>query len=762
MFIILPILFFASLTLLLYHEQEFTGHSLRVSFLSSATITGSLILLSTEILSLLSLINFTALFLFWLTLSSLSCAKLYLTWHSEKIPFNLGGYFDWRKYGLSEKFIIVALIIIVIVLGITAFVCPPNTYDSMTYHMSRVFHWMQNGNVKYYPTNSIRELWMNPFAEYAILHLQVLSGSDRWANFIQFFSMIGCLLGISLIAKIFNASRKSQLLSILFAATIPMGILQASGTQNNYVASLWLICLVYFLFRSYETNNNIFIALSAVSLGLGILTKGSVYLFAAPFVLIFFFFQIKKYGKRSIKAALIILLCFSAINAGYYLRNYSLGGNIITPTNDAKILTNKHYSVSSLSSNLIRNIALHLKTPFKSINKGIEKGVISFHDLIKISPTDPRTTFFEMEFRLPEVDYHEDHSGNTFHFLLILAASSFIVFSRSLRKDKKFMTYLTCVWLGFILLSTCTKWQPWHSRLHTPFFVLLSPIFGIAVFDAVKNKKGAVILSILLIIIALPYLFFNRSKPILGQNSIFKVPRQHQYFTNWPRLAKPFIAISKYASEQNFKDIGIFRGGDTWEYPLDIIISPSFDENIRIEDINVDNESQKYMDNSQSDFSPELIIWEGCKDNVKMFRGNKYIRTRFFPPYAILVKDYNGRTAKSNLIYHIDRILKFMSITTYKIDKNKLKVVSLERTQATLTNLSLELLEAKLIDVSLINEIIPGAGDLTKNNLIKGLKMRLKGFAELKIDEYKEGQKLIFEWIRWFLDNKQLLLNKLQ
>src|SRR6185369_10694518 len=39
----------------------------------------------------------------------------------------------------------------------TALLYPPNTWDSMTYHMPRVMHWITNANIGFYPTANSRQ-----------------------------------------------------------------------------------------------------------------------------------------------------------------------------------------------------------------------------------------------------------------------------------------------------------------------------------------------------------------------------------------------------------------------------------------------------------------------------------------------------------------------------------------------------------------------------------------------------------------------------
>src|SRR5262249_2538151 len=124
--------------------------------------------------------------------------------------------------------LLAGVVIIAATTGFIALVAPPNTWDSLTYHMSRVMHWAQNRSVSHYPTHIQRQLHHTPWAEFAILHLQLLSGNDRFANTVQWFAMLGSVTGVSLIAKQVGADARGQIFSAVIAATIPMGILQAS------------------------------------------------------------------------------------------------------------------------------------------------------------------------------------------------------------------------------------------------------------------------------------------------------------------------------------------------------------------------------------------------------------------------------------------------------------------------------------------------------------------------------------------------------
>jgi hypothetical protein len=142
--------------------------------------------------------------------------------------------FQW-EYGV--------LAIILSVTFIIAIVYPPNNWDSMTYHLPRIEHWLQNKSLNHYYTSNNRQLLSAPFAEIFILQGRALSGDDYLVNLVQWFSFFGSIIGISKIASHLGMKKRMQIVSALFFATVPMAILQASSTQTDLVETIFIICL---------------------------------------------------------------------------------------------------------------------------------------------------------------------------------------------------------------------------------------------------------------------------------------------------------------------------------------------------------------------------------------------------------------------------------------------------------------------------------------------------------------------------------------
>ena len=124
---------------------------------------------------------------------------------------------------------------------------------------------------------------MAPFSEFIILHLYLFFGSDIFSNFVQWFSMFICIITISLISKELGCDSKYQIFSVLFCSTLPMGILQSTSTQTDYVTAMWLAIMIYFLLKYIRTNASSNLFVFALTLAFGIFTKGTTYIFAFPF-----------------------------------------------------------------------------------------------------------------------------------------------------------------------------------------------------------------------------------------------------------------------------------------------------------------------------------------------------------------------------------------------------------------------------------------------------------------------------------------------
>ena len=383
---------------------------------------GLIIVLITEIFGIFNLINKDFFKIIWFLILLVLSYQLYLILYLK------------NKYILKKVriFSIKNLILICILLPtfITALVYPPNTWDSMTYHLPKVMQWIQNQNVNFYPTSDIRQLIMPPFAEYVILNFYLIFNNDIFSNLAQWFSMFFTLLIITFVTRELGGNSKAQFFSLVFVITFQMGILKISSTQTDYVTSLWLVCFIYFFLKySQDKKFKNIIGLS-ISLGLSVLTKPTAYLFAFPFCLWLFFLLIK--DQQKFKKIFTILFLFLVINIGHYLRNFSIYNNPLGINSEGFVATNEKLNILVFLSNLIRNLVLNFSFPFSFINEKTHIFVEKLHLFLGISITDQSTTVGS-DYFIP-FSLYESTAPNTLHFLIIIFTLIFLYFSRKIFK----------------------------------------------------------------------------------------------------------------------------------------------------------------------------------------------------------------------------------------------------------------------------------------------------------------------------------------
>lgn len=634
---LIPIIFFI-IILFVFLKSRITT-SWRVTFLSASLVWGLLLTAITEFLSLFRLIGFWEILGAWVlgVILALICLTRINQVNSSERKLNI--HLSLVDISRFDLLLLAGVALIIITVGGTGWISPPNNWDSMTYHMSRVMHWAQNGSVAYYPTHILRQLHSNPWAEFAILHFQILSGSDRFANLVQWFSMVGVTLGVSLIAKQLGASSRGQVFAAVTSVTIPMGILQGSSTQNDYVVSFWLVCFTYFAILLKENGKPLYSLAVGVSLGLAILTKATAYIYAFPFMTWVGLSLIKSCRIKGLQLIILIVVTAVAINFGHYSRNYDLYGNPLGPgqeEGEGRKYSNDIFTVSSITSNAIRNIGLHMGTPFRRVNYLLENGIYELHRVIGIDPNDTRTTWAGKEFHV-HLSRHEDRAGNLLHLVLIINVIPMIVLQQ--RKQKDSIYYLVCLVGAFILFSLCLKWQPWNSRLHLPLFILWSSLIGLS-FSKIRFHNVANSCIAILLLGALPYVLKNQSRPIIGQESIMATSRTELYFSNRPSLFEPYISSAQFVLKSQCSDVGLVLGINDWEYPFWVLLHENDKRTIRIEHVNVANISQmKSNEYPFNAFTPCAIIVVSNNLPNEVNIGNAiYLRKMLSNPISVFMQ----------------------------------------------------------------------------------------------------------------------------
>ena len=373
---------------------------------------------------------------------------------------------------------------------------PPNTWDSLCYHLPKVMHWACSGSVSFFPTPDSRQNFMAPLAEYAILHIYLLSGSDYFFFLVQWVSFLVFGLNSYMMTVFLGGSYRLGLISMLICFALPMAILQGSSTQNDLVLASFVCSFATFMMRGAIDVKPGGYLWASIAMGLALMTKGTGYVYCAALGSVWGVWGIWNRWHRTRGAlgyatnlAMVAILAL-LMNAGHYARNIKTYGHPLS--NEAESIRNQDISIESMCDNAVRNVLIQLGGPFPFINSRLEAlGRCILGERVE----HPSTTFPGNAFRVMGIR-HEDYAGNPIHTALALI---FVIpcFVYGLRKRQLTWVVFAVSWIGMgLLLCLMLRWQVWGSRLHLPVFGVMIPWFV--------------------------YLLFQMQKGILSRKSIFR------------------------------------------------------------------------------------------------------------------------------------------------------------------------------------------------------------------------------------------------
>lgn len=592
----------------------------RFALLQTALVGGVFVALQSELLGLVHALATGYTAVFWAAGLLLSA---WLGWRTGLLRRGWGNLLSGlRSVDRSTGMILAVFGLIALLLLVIVVIAPASTMDSLHYHMSRVMHWVQDRSLAHYPTGYEPQL-VNPIeAELFILQLRLLLGSDQLANLPQWLSLIGCAVAVSLGAKILGAGRKSQLAAAAFAISIPIGLLEATNTKNDYVTALWLTILsVLVLYATQVEASWVEVLCIASALGLGMLTKGTFYPFAIPFglwLLIHWFKQ--KNIRQFLKYSLVIILIVLVLNAGYWTRNMITYGGPLGPSEWVLALTSSKTGLVATGSNLVKNVLLNFATPSPKVNQGLVKAVQT-----SFQSTDQDVSNFQLDWRWNT----EDSAGSPLHILIIILAmiSVSVLYLAGKIKRRHIVWYsLACI-LAAVAFGVVVHYDQYGVRYQLPLFIIWAPIVGAVIFH-INEKWLAPLATAFFIVISIPYVLFNTTRPIIAlknepepfamhplpamgttkSSSIFYSSQRDLLFINAPEWETPLIEATHDIRDSRCLAVGMRIDSHDVEYPIWWLLKAP-QSGIRIESLYYSDALSRYADTS---FKPCAIVCTIC------------------------------------------------------------------------------------------------------------------------------------------------------
>ncbi len=587
MFILIEIITFLIITICFFDANSKSGkkgiiYNIRLALLQSFIGIAFISHVLVEILSLFNGLNKVNVIVSWLLV------LLVIYFNNRTRPFKLLLLliitYKWEISKGSKRLLFGVFVLIILPLCLLSIFIPPNNWDSMAYHLPRVEHWIQNGNIYPYNTNIVRQVLTSPLSEYMLVNIQLLSGTDTFFNVVQFASFILIIILGTLIFKELNVNYKGQLLLIFALMSLPMMIFQSTTTQTDLLASLFFLAFIYFTLFTYkeldEFKFNIFYLM--ISLALGILTKYHIAVFAFPICLYLICFII---SKRKLKVLYFTILTgiviFSVILLPLFARNIYFFGSITGKEVFAENATivNGTLNIKNMLSNNLKHIIDFISLPVDFYNKMLFTINHSFHSLIGISEDAPGNNWAGEPFM---VNNHltEDTAGSLIHALWI--AIPFVFIYKMKNKIQLSLILFFC-FIALSLYSLFFRYTPFDIRLLLPIILLLIIISTYVIVSQVKRQLVINFFIAFLFLIALLPVYFNRAKPIIIDpfylkrilvhspkaetkiKNIFEKSRLDHYFTQNQVVQKNIDSIFRSIPKSNNR-INLKTEFDSYEY----------------------------------------------------------------------------------------------------------------------------------------------------------------------------------------------------
>lgn len=557
----------------------------RTALIHTAVTFAVLLVAITELLSALTLMTNWTLFISWLMVVIVNGFLVIRRREQIKqaiLPIK-------PQIGVLDA----AIGLIMVAIGAIALISPPNNWDSMTYHLPRIVMWAQNHAVAHFPTPDTRQLFSAPFVEFVQLHLFALSQGDIFLNLVQWSAMVVSAVTASTIAGQFGLGKTGQRFAAVLVVTLPIGIMQASNTKNDYMTGMWTLCLLFYtlnLLHSDEDEGQLWWILGmGACAGLAVLTKATGYVYVFPVLLWIGLVWLFQRRWHIFRVAAVVGVLILMINAGHFWRNYTLFGSPLSDSFQSNSVTTEELSLRVMFSVGIRNLLMNTYVPpyATTLRSTLYTVLEDLHAPLGLAVNDPRSTFPESTFEFPnlwEIQYenfapkplilHEDFAPNPLHLgAFFVAILLWVVLRRADGQQRTAGLFLVGV-AQFVVFSAIVAWQPWGTRLQLPWFLFAGLFTSVVLAQRLPKLLlnsiawGFIAAAMFWIVFGIPRSLIDYARPDDTTFTILDKSRDQMVFLSRPELYTSHVQITDYFRQSpECASIGLMMYGE-WQYPL--------------------------------------------------------------------------------------------------------------------------------------------------------------------------------------------------
>lgn len=586
----------------------------------------------TEILSLfgkMSKNTCTAAWILW-DIVILILLLVYIFKHYSKFSNNsLKVMLNTNKYELAA---IAAIVIYAMFIFFIAIRIVPYNWDSMSYHLSRIWFWVQNESVRHFATMDTRMLGTPAFTEFVDLHLYLLYSqyNDSILNLTQATSYIFNILLVYSIAKRIGCKFRNRMFAAILFATTPIAFAEGLSTQTDEFAALWILVFTRVLLEIVYSQDKLVLNKSgvlrlfvlAISLALSILTKPSGLFCIAVLFIWLLYVCIKRRDNLLLilKWIMSVAILMVIIIIPEAARNILTYGAITDPwqgPGQLVLTPDIRYQIVNFFKNIGFFLPGVLWPAFNQIWQHMVYylGYILRIDVDSILISEGGTYEENLVNKIENYEYDTaTNSVITLLFLIILIfiiIKTFIFLIRKIRNRRNngytcpvHLGYSTAAFIAFIFTCACVKSEIYVCRYMIASFGLLAPAIGLQIQKIGKKEllNEGIIYGMSGLLICSQFINMVNEH---SEHINYSDERAEGYYeVNSGEYESVYKVLHQYLEDNGtaYENIGLIMDSNTYVYPI-LRVLENYSDNVNY--IDVANSSSRYIDNS---YSPDCII----------------------------------------------------------------------------------------------------------------------------------------------------------
>ena len=446
-----------------------------------------------------------------------------------------------------------------------AILIPQVNLDVQTYHLPRVWSWLQQGSLAPYPTADYRALDFAPFGGMLLANILSSGRGELFAGLSQWMAAGGCLAAASLLGQSLcstsaddSSRRRAGAVARAFVATIPLAVLQATTAQNDLLATFWLLSAVALgVVALRHQESTLLVAGASAALALALLTKETVAFFAMPFLVFLGVASLRRrttFGRLG-RWVVTLGLAFGVLHSGHLLRRWAVFGSPIGSGFARETLLSADVSLPAVASSILRNLSLYSATGSPGLTAGLHRGFLWLHGLTGRDLNDPDTTYGGAVYpRSPRLSFG-DARANVPSSVAAVLLSGLLLVGWKAPERSRVVVWMLLVLAGGVAFSAVVRWQLFNVRFHLPGLALFAPAVGVVL----SRRLGRIGLGAVLVVLfgsAALAVVLNESGPFGPITGDLRLPREKRAFAQFPENYEEFLSATYAVRLTGCREVG--------------------------------------------------------------------------------------------------------------------------------------------------------------------------------------------------------------